>query len=506
MIIQRKAAEARNTLNFSQVKASSPALQADQFQPLIKDQHEVSVGSVLANLKEARGTAQYHAADSRTTRNVLGGISAAGVAGGIFAAVTGHPILASGAAVVTLGAGFFSFRCHGEAQKLQGEFKVADDAFKATEKAADELAATLVTDGPGPDQITDRRYYTSGIITGVATVHSRESGTLLRTQVELGGNVPRKLEANISKGTVSVRSPQGDQSFQGKLELRDQGITIHNTGRQTSHNDGPLTQSIQPDGSSKVSFSLPRNSGYNYNYTCNLGTDDAKAEKGFVSNTYVWENGQAASYSSGDSLVVANPFVPFQDLKPDAVRVLPDGVVGVSSQVDGSYQADEASLPASQGIGTWSLTGHPNLTKRLVEMSFGNDAFRVTTDLKSGTTRVTAADGDHVDSQATLIEINKTYRMQNQHVLGTMEQSLMPKEVLLTLQTGGRTLCVQHKSGQEPRAVEQEDKDFLEDVKSLPITLDDKGTYWVKDGSNQIEMKPMMPLSFLEKEAPAKKA
>jgi hypothetical protein len=497
VIIQRKPVDARNVLNFSQIKSSSSALQADQFQPFLKEYNDVPVCTVLHKLNEQRESTQYLADDSRFSRNLLGGVSAAGVAGGVWAALAGYPIVAAGAAVASLGAGFFSFRSHSNMQKQRAELSLTDNVYKATEKAADDLAASLVTDGPGPDQITDRRYFTSGVITGVATVHSRESGTLLRTQVELGGNVPRKLEANISKKTVSVRSPQGDQSFPGRIELGSQGITVHAEGQQSS-NDGPISQSIMPDGTSEVTFSYQRG------YTRTLSTDNAKAEKGFQAGTYSWQNGQAASYQSNDTLIVTNPIVPLHDLKPGAVRVLPDGVVGVSSQVNGSYQADEASLPNSRGIGTWSSVSNPNLTTRLVEMSFGKDAFRVTSDLKSGITRVTAADGDHVDSQATLIEINKTYRMQNQHVLGTMEQSLLPKEVLLTLQTGGRTLCVQHKSGQEPRAVEQEDKDFLEDVKSLPITLDDKGTYWVKDGSNQIEMKPMMPLSFLEKEAPAK--
>ncbi|MFN8614161.1 MAG: hypothetical protein U0931_41910 [Vulcanimicrobiota bacterium] len=493
MIIQRKPVEARNILNFSQIK-SSPLLQNEQFQPLLKDHDEAQIGQVLTKLNESRRNLDYRKSEKAGERNFQYAASLAGAAGGVWAALAGHPLVASAAAVVSLGMGTLGAFSHRSVKKYQAELEVAKGAYQATEKAGDELANSLVSDGPGPDQITDRRYYTSGIITGVATVHSRESGALLRTQVELGGNVPRKLEANIAKGTVSVRSPQGDETFPGKIELGSTDVAI---ASEASAGGGNLKQSISPDGTSTIYLTTSRN---NYHY---LGSEGAKGEKGFIASTYAWESGQAATVS-GDNLIVANPIVPLQDLKPQSVRVLPDGVIGVKSHISGSYRADEVNLPGTQAIGTWASLTSPTHTIRMVEMTFGNDAFRVTSDLKSGTTRVTSADGSHVDSQATLVEINQTYRMQNQHVLGLMEQSLLPKEVLLTLQTGGRTLCVQHKSGQEPRAVEQEDKDFLEDVKSLPIELDAQGTYWVKDGGQRIEMKPMMPLSFLEKEAPAK--
>ncbi|MBS2036370.1 hypothetical protein JST97_15375 [bacterium] len=479
-----------------------PGLQVDAYQPLLKQLDEVEVGSVLQRLSKARESAAFQRDERKFDRGGLIALSAAGIAGGVWAAVSGHPLIASAAGLAAVGTGFFGLRAHSQVKKLNAEYELTNSVHQAAEKAADEVANSLVVDGPGPDQITDRRYYTGGIITGVATVHSRESGALLRTQVELGGAVPRKLEANVSKGTVSVRSPQGDQSFSGALDVSHSTVTIRSNFAQ-GKTEGPITQTIHPDGSSQLELHVDRA------YSQTLSTKNALPEEGFVSSTYAWENGQAAAYtrndySMGPNLTVANPVVPLQDLKPTAVRVLPEGVIGVNSKVSGAFQADEASLPTSKGIGTWSSVNQPDLTTRLIEMSFGGDAFRVTSDLKLGTTRVTAADGSHVDSQADLIVINKTYRMQNQHVLGTLEQSLLPKEVLLTLQNGSRTLCVQHKSGQEPRAVEQEDKDFLEDVKSLPITLDDNGTYWVKDGTQQIEMKPMMPLSFLEKEAPAK--
>lgn len=491
MKIQRDAVQARNALNFNLVK-KAPQVQQDRFAPFVNGFEDKTIYDGLRAAEDAQRAASYRAGDAQSTRNSLGALGLAGTGAGVWAALAGQPLVAGGLALVAVTAAGFGVRAHSRAKVAEGEANLAADAHKAITQAADEIANGLVSDGPGPDQFTDRRYYTGGIISQIATVHSRESGALLRTQVELGGSVPRRLEANVAKNTVAVRSPQGDQTFAGDIKVDDQGIRIDAHGTVQSH-DGPLSQEIYPSGSSLLRLDIG-----NYDRPT-LSTDGTVAKKGFEAHAYTWENGQVASHSR-NKLYVANPIVPFQDLTN--VRVLPDGVVGSKSRSDDTHDAYETSLPAAGALGTWTMVENPQLTSRLIETKFG-DGFTAMSDQKAGTIRVSAADGSSLDTQATLVQTNGAFRMQTQHPMGSLEQSLLPGEVLLTLQHNDRTLIVQHKAGGQPTASEsKEHEDFLGAGDALQVTLDDKGAYQVQDGIVRTELKPLMSLEFLQKKAP----
>ena len=487
MKIQRQDIEARNCLNFSQVK-KAPSLQEERFKPFVDGYEGHTVGKALENAEKVYSNANWHARDERGVRTGWGVAATVGTGAAIWAAVADNLLLAGGIGAAVTGAIGIATYYHFQGKKWDAQATVAGDAHKTMEKAADELAASLVCDGPGPDQFTDKRYYTGGVIQGVATVHSRESGAVLRTQVDLGGAVPRRLESNVAKNTVSVRSPKGDQTFNAELELRDQGFVIKNHGTQNDTN-GPISQSISPDGSSRING---KRDSYN---TLSLSTSEASGkDKGFQASSYVWENGQVAEYD-GDTLFVATPIVPFQDLTK--VRILPDGVVGRSSRNDGTHLADELAVPASLGAGTWTSVSNPQLTPRLIETPFPG-GFTALSDQKAGTVKLTAGDGATLDTKSTLVETNKAFRLHTQHTLGPLEQSLLPGEVLLNLQEGDRTISVQHKSGLEPTASEHKDEDFISSGNGLTVSLEN-GTYWVGDGASKIDLKPLMPLDFLER-------
>ena len=489
MKVQRDAVQARNQLNFNLVK-KAPQVQEDRFQPFVKGFEDKPVHTALDAALKQHKQANYQAGESRFSRNTLGAFSAAGTGAGIWAAVAGYPLVAGGIGLAAAACAGFGVRAHLQAKQADGEASLAGDAHQAMTQAADEVAASLVSDGPGPDQFTDRRYYTGGVISGIATVHSRESGALLRTQVDLGGAVPRRIEANEAKKTVAVRSPQGDQTFPGDIKLDNEGFRINAHGTQSSH-DGYLSQSIEPSGNSHLYLDMG-----NYN-SRTLSTQETVAQAGFYAHAYAWENGQVAEFSNRKELIVANPIVPFQDLT--SVRLLPDGVVGLKTSSDTTYEAFDASLPTSGGIGTWSKMDQPTLASRLIETKFGN-GFVARSDQKDGTIRVTAPDGSTQDSKSTLVQTNGAYRMQTQHPLGPLEQSLLPGEVLLTLQINDRTVSVQHKAGGQPMASERKDEDFLDASDALEVSLDDKGAYQVQDGVVKVEIKPLMTLEFLEKQ------
>ncbi|MBX3165793.1 MAG: hypothetical protein KF760_00220 [Candidatus Eremiobacteraeota bacterium] len=490
MKIQRPQIEARNSLNFSQIK-QAPGLQAERFKSFVDGYEEKPVKTALENATKLQKNALYESADSRVLRNGWGAAALVGTGAGAWAAGSGSLVLGGAIGAAVTGAVGVAVYFHVQSKKQDAEAALAGEALQAMTRAADELAAGLVCDGPGPDQFTDKRYFTGGVINQIATVHSRESGAVLRTQVDLGGAVPRRLEANIAKNTVSVRSPKGDQTFAGELKLNDQGFALIAHGQPTD-TDGPLTQTIHPDGSSRINAKVNNWSGLSFSSSEASGKD-----KGFQASTYVWENGQLASLSS-DTLYVANPIVPFQDLSK--VRVLPDGVVGGYSDSAGTHQADEAVLPPSHGIGTWSSVSNPQLTPRLIETHFPG-GFTALSDQKTGIVRITAGDGATLDTNSTLVETNQAYRLHTQHTLGALEQSLLPNEVLLHLQDGARTVSVQHKSGSQPTASEHKDEEFLSSGHNLEVSLDEKGIYRVGEGAAKIDIKPLMPLEFLEKRA-----
>ena len=487
MKIQRDEIQARNCLNFSQLK-KAPALQEERFKLFVDGFEEETVHKALENAENLKNRAIRNRNDFAFDRSGWAVGSLLGTGASVWAAVSGHPLVAGGIGVAVTAAAGMSIFNHSKARKEEAKAALAGDALQTMTRAADELAASLVCAGPGPDQFTDKRYYTGGVIQGIATVHSRESGAVLRTQIDLGGAVPRRLESNLAKNTVSVRSPKGDQTFNGELNLDNQGFEIVNHGTATDTN-GPLAQRIDPNGSSRVSAQRDR-----YN-SLSFSTSEASGkDKGFQASTYVWENGQLAELDR-DTLYVATPVVPFQDLTQ--VRVLPDGVVGRPSR-NGTHQADEAVLPASQGTGSWTSVSGVQLTPRLIETPFPG-GFTALSDQKAGTVRITAGDGATLVTQSTLVETNKAFRLHTQHTLGPLEQSLLPGEVLLNLQDGDRTISVQHKSGSQPLASEHKDEDFLSSGNNLTVSLDDQGTYWVGDSASNIDIKPLMPLSFLEK-------
>lgn len=490
MKIQRPQLEARNCLNFSQI-AKTPALQEERFKPFVDGFAEKPISSALENAEKLKEHAAYRRDDCGGVRTGWGVAAAVGTGAGVWAAAAGNMLLAGGIGAAVTGVAGLAVYYHSQSKKHGAEAALAENASQTIAKAADELAASLVCDGPGPDQFTDKRYFTGGVIHQIATVHSRESGAVLRTQVDLGGAVPRRLEANLAKNTVSVRSPKGDQTLAGELKLHDQGFALIAKGQPTD-TDGFLIQTINPDGSSSINSKLN-----NYErLSCSSEQASGKSQ-GFQASTYVWENGQLASL--GDKvLYVATPVVPFQDLS--TVRILPDGVVGRYSNKDGTHQADEVVLPPSNGIGTWTSVASPQLTPRLIETEFAG-GFTALSDQKAGTVRITAGDGAAMDTQSTLVETNKAYRLHTQHTLGTLEQSLLPNEVLLNLQDGNRTISVQHKSGSQPSASEHKDEEFLTSGTNLAVNLDDHGVYWIGEGASKVDIKPLMPLSFLEKKA-----
>jgi len=495
--IQRQDIQARNCLNFSQVK-KAPSLQEERFKPFVDGYEGKTVAEALTNAQKIHENASYYASEERTYRNGNGIAAVVGTGAAVWAATAGNLLLAAGIGAAATGAVGFATYYHFQGKKRQAEADVAGAALQTMTKAADELASSLVCDGPGPDQFTDKRYYTGGIIQGIATVHSRESGAVLRTQVDLGGAVPRRLESNVAKNTVSVRSPKGDQTFNAELRLEDNGFQIINHGTKNDTN-GPVTQSISTNGYSRISAQL--DNYHSLGFATSEAVDD---KKGFQAGTYAWENGQVAELDR-DTLYVATPIIPFQDLTN--VRLLPDGVVGRASRKDGTHLADETAVPSSLGAGTWTSVSGVQLTPRLIETPFAGN-FKVLSDQKAGTLKITAGDGTTLDTKGTLVETNKAFRLHTQHTLGPLEQSLLPGEVLLNLQDGDRTISVQHKSGSQPTASEHKDEDFISSGNGLTVSLDDKGIYWVGDGASKIDLKPLMPLEFLERKGaePAKPA
>ncbi|MBN9416441.1 hypothetical protein ABS71_02030 [bacterium SCN 62-11] len=490
MKIQRPQVDARNCLNFSQVK-TAPSLQEERFKPFVDKFENTSVESVLANAEKFRDDADWSSRGAGESRIgwTVGTLIGSGT--GTWAALAGNPLLAAGLGVAATACAGLAFRSHLQVKKHDAEVDLAGKAHDAIGKAADDYAATLVCDGPGPDQFTDKRYYTGGIINSVSTVHSRESGDTLRTQVELGGAVPRKLEANLAKSTVSVRSPQGDKTFAGELRLSDNGSFSIITSAPQANDHGPLTQTIEPNGSSKLNGKLDN---WEALY---LSSEASQPKQGFYAQSTVWENGQVA-HTKQDNLYVADPVVPFQDLSN--VRILPDGVIGFNTASETTHEAQEAVLPVSHGIGTWSSVNQPQYTPRLLETKFSG-GFKALGDQKAGTVTITAGDGSTLDTHSTLVSTNGAFRLNTRHTLGTLEQSLLPNEVLLNLQDGARTISVQHKSGSQPTASEHKDEDFISSGNQLAVSLDDTGIYWVGEGVSKIDVKPLMPLAFLEKKA-----
>lgn len=484
----RIEAQARNGLNFSQVKRN-PLLQQERLEPFVEPFGGATVDRALAHAGKLQKAALRQSKEARSVRNGLAVAGLMAAAGGSWVALSGHPWIGAGVIGLSLAvAGGLSFLQHRQASRSDSEAELSGQALGLISEAADQYAASLLSEGPGPDQYTDRRYFTAGIIREIATVHSRESGAVLRTQVELGGPVPRRLEANPAKGTVSMRSPQGDITFDGELKLSgSQGLTII-TRAKPGQAGGSLTQSIRPDGYSEVNGDT---GGWSNR---SLTTVSTQPEDGFCSPTYVWESGQLASYAR-DVLYVANPIVPFQDLSE--VRVLPDGVVGNPSDFGSTRRAYEAVPPAPLSIGTWSSLAQPQLTERLIETRFAG-GFTVLSDQKIGTVRLSAPDGTTLEVPSTLVETNGAYRLTAQHPLGNLEQSLLPGEVLLSLHEDHRIVAVRHKSGSEPTASEHLDEEFLSPGQTLAVTLDEQGTYWVGEGASRIDLKPLVHLNFLE--------
>ncbi|MFN8608697.1 MAG: hypothetical protein U0931_14265 [Vulcanimicrobiota bacterium] len=490
MKIQRNNTDARNCLNFSQV-ASMPAANNERFEPLFANCEDKNVGEVLTSLQKGRHLIEGYAAEKRTNRNIHAALGATGLAGGILAAWAGHPILAAAPALVGLGLAARGANLHQQMRKQEGKAEEHDLALKAVEHAAEDLANSLVTEGPGPDQVTDRRYYTGGVFHSVATIHARESGALLGTQVQLSGTVPYTVTENHSTGRVSVRSPKGEQSFAGNVSIGSKDIKIASTTDLDPYSHG-VRQSIQSDGKSEL---VLFEGAYEHTRLC---SEQAKGTVTGEATVYCWENGQQATIR-GIFLMVANTPVPFQALDSNGVRVLPDGLI-CSAKGSATFRADEVEAPATHGIGSWSWKSPYQQNLRLLEVDFGDDTFHASNDRKLKTTQVTARDGSVLQAQGDLVEVSQGFRLQTQQPGGMLEQSLLAGEVLLTLNLGARSLIIQHKSGQDPLAFQRGQDGMLDDLSNLPVRLDAGGSYWVQDGSEEKEVKPILPLPFLEKQ------
>ncbi|MBS2040327.1 hypothetical protein JST97_35395 [bacterium] len=491
MKIERPQIDARNCLNFSQVK-KSPSLQGEHLKPLLDGLDGKPVGEALESVSKVSLERTFRSRSSAACRDRWGIAAATATGGAVWMALTAQPLGAAALGLAATAAACLGFHQHSQAKKYEGLAQQADETHQAMIEAADDYAATLVSEGPRSDQYTDRRYFTNDLIRQVATVHSRESGETLRTQIELGGPNPRRLEANIAQNTVAVRSAQGDQTFDGHLELKGSSFEIFTHGR-AAYTEGPISQIICPDGSSHIHTYQAKN------ICVGFSTETAAATgKPFKESIIVWDNGQLGRMDHG-RLFVASPVVPFQDLTP--MPVMPEGVIPEPVWEDSPRRTYETALPTSLGIGTFNSVEDPKFTVRTLETPFG-PGFTVTGDRKLGTTRATAADGTTLDIQGSLIDNPGSYRLQTQHPLGVLEQSLLPGEVLMHLKDGDRTVVLQHKSGEPPAANEHREEDFLSAGNPLPIRLDDQGVYQIKerDGSTT-DIKPLMPLDFLERKA-----
>ncbi|MFN8608194.1 MAG: hypothetical protein U0931_11730 [Vulcanimicrobiota bacterium] len=257
--------------------------------------------------------------------------------------------------------------------------------------------------------------------------------------------------------------------------------------------DHRLEQSLQSNGKSELVFfeGLSERIRRSSDQAKDAVTDQAVS---------CWENGQLATIS-GATLVVADIPVPFQALDSKGVRVLPEGLVCSAAQVSGAFSADEVETMPTFGIGSFYCISPYKKTPRLLEVGFGNDTFHASNDRKLQTTQVTAPDGSVLQAQGDLVEVNQGFRLQTQQSGGILRQSLLADELLLTLSLGPHSVIIQHKSGQVPLAF-QRDKDGMPDeLSNLPVRLDAHGSYWFQDGSEEKEVKPLLPLSFLEKKA-----
>lgn len=169
-----------------------------------------------------------------------------------------------------------------------------------------------------------------------------------------------------------------------------------------------------------------------------------------------WEKGQVASFV-GNRLVVATPVLPFQELSPGKVRVLPEGVVGAHSGVEGTRRTVECSFPESYGPGTWCSSNSYTVKPRWVESQFG--AFTIRSDEKSDSFRASAADGSVLEGKGTLVFSQGAYRLEQSQAAGTVKQSLLSGEVLLEVR--------EHRPGQPHRAISQTHANSQEEPRDL---------------------------------------
>ena len=489
----RTNAQASQNLNFSQVRQASQPLQDPRYSDLLKESEGLQLKEVTRRLSYDQSDSRnkrLHAGDSLSNCLTLG-VLASGT--GLMAALNGHPGIASVAALFAAGASWGAVSARAQQKRLAKKEELARQLEAEVNQAGERLAATLVSDASDPGQIVDRRHYTGGVLKKVVTVHSRDSGLALRVKAEVVGSQLYQLESDQVERKVSVRSSLGESTFPGWMQIVDGTLLIHRTDPQISH-AGSLVQTIRGDGESELRLT-PRPDGYPRD--CELKTSSLTPGDEFVASAYCWEKGQVATFV-GNRLVVATPVLPFQELSPGNVRVLPEGVVGAHSGVEGSRLAVECSFPESYGPGTWCSSNSYTVKPRWVESRFGASTIR--SDEKSDSFRASAADGSVLEGKGTLVFSQGAYRLEQSQAAGRVKQSLLAGEVLLELQDQQRSIRVQHRSGQPPRAVSQRHANFQEEPRDLTVVVTDRGSYQVHDGDQLVELAPPLPLFFLEKQ------
>lgn len=503
----RSNAHASQHLNFTQVKQASKELQDPRYSDLLKGtegQQMAEVARKLTYVQNDYRNGRLHAKDSFQNCLTLGVVASVS---GLTAALAGHPAITSLAALVAAGAGWGTVNARMQAQSFASKEKLVEDLNADLAKAGENLAASMVSEGSDPGHLTDRRYFTGGVLKNLATVHSRDSGLALRVRAEVVGSHPYQLESDLVERKVSIRSPQGECTFPGWLQIGDKELVIHRSDPKAPH-AGSLTQTIRADGESRLGFT-PRSGGGSS--VPEITTSSIGPGEGFLASAYCWEKGQIATFVR-DRLVVATPVIPLQELSPSKVRVLPEGVVGAYSQVDGVKRAVECSFPESYGLGTWCSTTSYTSKPRWVESQIGSAGVSICSDDKLGSFRARAADGSTLEGRGTLVFNEGAYRLEQSQAAGTVKQSLLAGEVLLQLRGEKGNIRLQHRSGQSPRAVFQADRNFQEEARELPVVLTEQGRYLVRDGQQQLELEPPLPLYFLEKcgsayeEKPGKKS
>lgn len=125
--------------------------------------------------------------------------------------------------------------------------------------------------------------------------------------------------------------------------------------------------------------------------------------------------------------------------------------------------------------------------------------FTVSSDHQRGTVKVTAADGTSESPSSRLVNSRGAYRLQAQNPMGSIEQLIFPNEVLLNFKNGDRIISLQHESGCQPVASTHDGEELLTAGDDLKVRMDATGNYQVGEGASSISIRPLLPLSFLER-------